>query len=49
MFDFEGSVRQPIERFFRGFGCCQVPYFSVTKMNRRAQAASAAASLWRRL
>jgi hypothetical protein len=48
MFDFEGSVREPIERFFRGFGPCQVPYFRVTKMNRRARTASVVASLWRR-
>jgi hypothetical protein len=48
MFDFEGSVREPIERFFRGFGPSQVPYFRVTKMNRRARTASAIASLWRR-
>jgi len=47
-FDFEGSMREPIERFFRPFGCCQVPYFRVTKMNRRASAASMVASLWRR-
>ncbi|HET60333.1 MAG TPA: GNAT family N-acetyltransferase [Chloroflexi bacterium] len=32
-FDFEGSVIQPIERFFRAFGAQQVPYFQITKTN----------------
>ncbi|QVM92793.1 GNAT family N-acetyltransferase [Pseudomonas entomophila] len=32
-FDFEGSMIEPVERFFRGFGATQVPYFSVTKTN----------------
>lgn len=30
-FDFEGSMIEPIEQFFRGFGAQQVPYFLVTK------------------
>ncbi len=30
-FDFEGSVLEPIERFFRAFGARQTPYFAVTK------------------
>lgn len=29
-FDFEGSMFEPIERFFRGFGAEQVPYFNVS-------------------
>lgn len=29
-FDFEGSMIEPIERFFRGFGAVQTPYHSVT-------------------
>jgi hypothetical protein len=29
-FDFEGSMIQPIERFFRSFGAKQVPYFHLT-------------------
>jgi lipid II:glycine glycyltransferase (peptidoglycan interpeptide bridge formation enzyme) len=33
--DFEGSMIEPIESFFRGFGARQVPYFSVTGMSRR--------------
>ncbi len=30
-FNFEGSMVQSIERFFRGFGARQVPYFQITK------------------
>jgi hypothetical protein len=30
-FDFSGSMIQPVERFFRGFGATQVPYFNVRK------------------
>lgn len=36
-FDFEGSMGESIERFFRGFGARQVPYFYVRRMNRRLQ------------
>jgi GNAT acetyltransferase-like protein len=32
-FDFEGSMLEPVERFVRGFGARQVPYFSVSKTN----------------
>jgi hypothetical protein len=34
-FDFTGSMVQPIERFFRGFGTTQVPYFSIRKTPSR--------------
>ncbi|QCS49049.1 GNAT family N-acetyltransferase [Picosynechococcus sp. PCC 11901] len=34
-FDFEGSMIEPVERFFRAFGAKQVPYFQVTRMSRR--------------
>ncbi|MDJ0617905.1 MAG: GNAT family N-acetyltransferase [Calothrix sp. MO_192.B10] len=34
-FDFEGSMIEPIERFFRAFGGRQVPYLKVTAMSRR--------------
>ncbi len=34
-FDFEGSMIEPIERFFRGFGAIQKPYFSISKKNSR--------------
>lgn len=30
-FDFEGSMLEPVERFFRGFGAVQIPYFSISK------------------
>jgi hypothetical protein len=34
-FDFEGSMLEPIERFFRGFGARQQQYFSIVSMTRR--------------
>ncbi len=34
-FDFEGSMIQPVERFFRAFGAVQYPHFSVSRMNQR--------------
>jgi hypothetical protein len=30
-FDFEGSMHEPIERFFRSFGGRQVPYYVISK------------------
>lgn len=36
-FDFEGSMVEGIERHFRAFGGRQVPYFRLTRMNRRAR------------
>lgn len=35
-FDFEGSMLEPVERFFRSFGAIQTPYFSVSKVNSRS-------------
>jgi hypothetical protein len=32
-FDFEGSMMEPIERFFRGFGATQQPYFLVRRID----------------
>jgi len=32
-FDFEGSMHEPIERFFRSFGGRQVPYFFISKIS----------------
>ena len=29
-FDFEGSMLEPVERFFRAFGAVQTPYFNLT-------------------
>ena len=31
VFDFEGSMVEPIEHYFRGFGGRQTPYFCITK------------------
>ena len=39
-FDFEGSMIEPIERFFRAFGARQVPYFQITKVNPRVMRVS---------
>ena len=33
VFDFEGSMIEPIEHFFRSFGARQKPYFQVSKIN----------------
>lgn len=38
-FDFEGSMIEPVERFFRAFGGQLVPYFCVSKLSRHMQAA----------
>lgn len=32
-FDFEGSMIEPVERFFRAFGAKQVPYFKILNDN----------------
>jgi hypothetical protein len=42
VFDFEGSMIEPIARFFRAFGGRQAPYFLVTKASPRARPALAA-------
>ncbi len=34
-FDFEGSMIESVERFFRGFGATQTPYFHVWKFNSK--------------
>ncbi len=34
-FDFEGSMIEPLEKFFRGFGAQQTPYFTVSKTPSR--------------
>ncbi|MCR9190143.1 MAG: GNAT family N-acetyltransferase [Alteromonadaceae bacterium] len=34
-FDFEGSMIEPIERFFRGFGAKQTPYFQVSQTDSK--------------
>jgi hypothetical protein len=34
-FDFEGSMIEPIERYFRACGARQVPYFQIIKMSKK--------------
>lgn len=34
-FDFEGSMLERVERFFRAFGATQTPYINVSKINSR--------------
>jgi hypothetical protein len=34
-FDFEGSMIEPVERFFRSFGAQQTPYFELRKIDSR--------------
>jgi len=41
VFDFEGSMLAPVERFFRAFGGRQAPYLRVSRANRAAVAALA--------
>lgn len=41
-FDFEGSMIEPIERFFRAFGARQVPFSRVSKANSKLVAAALA-------
>jgi hypothetical protein len=31
VFDFEGSMIEPVERFFRGFGAAPVPYLNISR------------------
>lgn len=32
-FDFEGSMLEPVEKFFRAFGAKQYPYYKISKIN----------------
>ena len=48
-FDFEGSMVEPIEHYFRGFGGRQTPYFCVRKANLKGRSALAARSASRAL
>jgi lipid II:glycine glycyltransferase (peptidoglycan interpeptide bridge formation enzyme) len=34
-FDFEGSMNEGIEHFFRSFGAKQTPYFRISKLSSR--------------
>jgi len=44
-FDFEGSMIQPVEQFFRKFGGKLTPYYTVSWMNPRAKYASLVSKL----
>jgi hypothetical protein len=48
-FDFEGSMLEPVEHFFRGFGGRQIPYLSISRSGLRARSALAARSTWQTL
>jgi hypothetical protein len=49
VFDFEGSMLEPIEHFVRAFGGRQTPYFSVWKAGMRARSVLAVRSARRAL
>ncbi len=44
VFDFEGSMLEPIEHYFRGFGGRQTPYFSISRAGLKAKPVLAARS-----
>jgi hypothetical protein len=48
VFDFEGSMLRPVERFFRAFGGRQTPYLHVSRASRPAAAALALRAQWQR-
>ena len=35
-FDFEGSMIEPIENFFKGFGAVQQQYTNISKINSKS-------------
>lgn len=45
VFDFEGSMLEPVESFYRSFGASQVPYLAVSKTRKSIQLAFAARQL----
>lgn len=47
VFDFEGSMLAPVERFFRAFGARQTPYLVLTRRSRRATALAGTAEILR--
>ncbi len=49
VFDFEGSMLKPVERFFRAFGGRQTPYLRVSRATPAARAGLAMRAGWRRL
>jgi CelD/BcsL family acetyltransferase involved in cellulose biosynthesis len=49
VFDFEGSMIEPVERFFRAFGSRQTPYLKVTRSTPVGRGALAARDQVRRM
>jgi CelD/BcsL family acetyltransferase involved in cellulose biosynthesis len=49
VFDFEGSMIEPLERFFRSFGARQTPYLYVSRMTPRGSAAVELRAGWHRV
>jgi Acetyltransferase (GNAT) domain len=49
VFDFHGSMLQPVERFVRAFGSRQTPYLSVTRMSPAVRLALAARPALKRI
>jgi hypothetical protein len=49
VFDFEGSMLRPVERFFRAFGARQTPYLRVSRARPHARAALALRAGMRRV
>jgi hypothetical protein len=49
VFDFEGSMLKPVERFFRSFGSRQAPYLRVSRFTPAARAARAIHAALRRV
>lgn len=45
VFDFGGSMLEPVESFFHNFGARQVPYLHLSRMSRRMKALMAAREL----
>jgi hypothetical protein len=48
-FDFEGSIIESVERFFRAFGARQVPYFNVSRRSRRLRVLMSARDMMKAL
>jgi len=49
IFDFHGSMLQPVERFFRAFGSRQTPYLRVTRVSPASRLLLAARPAWQRI
>ena len=48
-FDFEGSMGEPIERFFRSFGAAQTTFFNLRRSDRLVGAVEGLRTAWRSL